>query len=95
MNAETNPRSYQIIISTTFISLLGMPVIGPVLPVLQDVFTIDNRDIGWMIMSSYTLPALFFIPFTGYLADRFGKKNILNVIRNQYKSRTNACRKSC
>ncbi len=77
MNAETNPRSYQIIISTTFISLLGMPVIGPVLPVLQDVFTINNRDIGWMIMSSYTLPALFFIPFTGYLADRFGKKNIL------------------
>ena len=77
MNAQTNPRSYQIIISTTFISLLGMPVIGPVLPVLQDVFTINNRDIGWMIMSSYTLPALFFIPFTGYLADRFGKKNIL------------------
>ena len=77
MNAENNPRSYQIIISTTFISLLGMPVIGPVLPVLQDVFTINNRDIGWMIMSSYTLPALFFIPFTGYLADRFGKKNIL------------------
>ena len=77
MNAETNPRSYQIIISTTFISLLGMPVIGPVLPVLQDVFAINNRDIGWMIMSSYTLPALFFIPFTGYLADRFGKKNIL------------------
>ena len=77
MNAQTNPRSYQIIISTTFISLLGMPVIGPVLPVLQDIFTINNRDIGWMIMSSYTLPALFFIPFTGYLADRFGKKNIL------------------
>ena len=77
MNAQTNPRSYQIIISTTFISLLGMPVIGPVLPVLQDVFAINNRDIGWMIMSSYTLPALFFIPFTGYLADRFGKKNIL------------------
>ena len=77
MNADPNPRSYQIIISTTFISLLGMPVIGPVLPVLQDVFTINNRDIGWMIMSSYTFPALFFIPFTGYLADRFGKKNIL------------------
>ena len=51
-----------------------MPVIGPALPVVQTELGINNREIGWIVMSSYTLPGLFFVPFTGYLADRFGKK---------------------
>ena len=77
MKKKLDQRSVYIVVSTTFVSLLGMPIIGPVLPMLQQEFDISNRDIGWMLMSSYTLPALIFIPLTGFLADRYGKKNVL------------------
>ena len=66
-----------IVISTTFVSLLAMPIVGPALPVMQEQFSISNRDIGWVVMSTYTLPALFFVPIFGYLADRFGKRAVL------------------
>ena len=67
----------QAIISTTFVSLLAVPIVGPALSTMQSELGIDNRDIGWMVMSSYTLPALLVVPITGYLADRFGKKTVL------------------
>ena len=70
-------HSFNIVISTTFVGLLAMPVIGPALPVVQTEFYISNRDIGWILMSSYCLPALIFVPLFGYLADRYGKKAIL------------------
>lgn len=70
-------RGTHIVISTTFVGLLAVPVVGPALPVMQGEFGIANRDIGWMVMSSYSLPAVIFVPLTGYLADRFGKKMIL------------------
>ena len=59
------------------VSLLAVPAVGPALSAVQIGFGIQNRDIGWMLMSSYTLPALLLVPVTGYLADRFGKKLIL------------------
>ena len=66
-----------IVITTTFVSLLAMPIVGPALPVVQEEFGISNRDIGWVVMSAYTLPALLFVPIFGYLADRFSKKAVL------------------
>ena len=67
----------RVIISTTFVSLLAVPIVGPALSTMQSELGINNRDIGWMVMSSYTLPALLVVPIIGYLADRFGKKTVL------------------
>ena len=70
-------QATQVIISTTFVGLLAVPIVGPALSAIQSELGIGHRDIGWMVMSSYTFPALIVVPFTGYLADQFGKKTVL------------------
>lgn len=77
MPSQKFNHATHVIISTTFVSLLAVPIVGPALSTMQSELGIDNRDIGWMVMSSYTLPALLIVPITGYLADRFGKKIVL------------------
>lgn len=77
MHKRQFSQATQVIISTTFVSLLAVPIVGPALSAMQSELDISNRDIGWMVMSSYALPALIVAPFTGYLADRFGKKTVL------------------
>lgn len=63
------------VISLTFVSLLGFPVVSPALPSVQAAFGISTDKVGW-IMASYSLPGLFFTPFMGLLADRFGKRKV-------------------
>ncbi len=70
-------RNTQIVLSVTFVSLLGIPIIGPAMPAVQKEFGIANADIGWMMMSSFALPALVFVPLTAFLADTFGKKMVI------------------
>ncbi len=64
------------LISLTFLTLLGFPVVSPALPAVRDALNITTENIGW-VMSIYSLPALIFMPLTGYLADRYGKKRVI------------------
>ena len=64
------------LISLTFLTLLGFPVVSPALPAVRDALNISTENIGW-VMSIYSLPALIFMPLTGYLADRYGKKRVI------------------
>ena len=70
-------HNFNIVVTITFVSLLAVPVVGPAMPVVQENFGISNRDIGWMVMSAFSLPALLFVPLCGYFADRYGKRAVL------------------
>ena len=65
-----------MVISLTFASLLGFPIISPALPAVRDALDISNENIGW-VMAAYSAPGIIFIPIVGLLADKFGKKRIL------------------
>ena len=73
MSRHRSNHAIVVVISTTFVGLLAMPEIGPDLPLMQTELENVIRDIGWIVMPSYTLPGLIFVPFTGYLADKFGR----------------------
>ena len=72
----TYNKNLFMIVSLTFTSLLGFPIISPALPAVRDALGISTENIGW-IMAAYSLPGIFFMPLSGLLADRYGKRRIL------------------
>ena len=65
-----------MVISLTFASLLGFPVVAPALPAVRDALNISTENIGW-VMAAYSAPGIIFIPLVGLIADRIGKKQVL------------------
>ena len=65
-----------MIISLTFASLLGFPVIAPALPAVRNALNITTENIGW-VMAAYSAPGIIFFPLVGLIADRIGKRRVL------------------
>ena len=65
-----------MIISLTFTSLLGFPIISPALPAAREALDISIQNIGW-VMAAYSLPGLLFMPLAGLISDRYGKRRVL------------------
>ena len=61
---------------TTLAGLLAFPIVSPALPAMRAALNIPTESIG-LVMTAYSLPAFLFVPLTGLLADRFGKKIVL------------------
>ena len=51
----------------------GTSLIAPVLPVIQESLHVDTESIG-LVMAVFSLPGLIFIPITGFLSDRYGRR---------------------
>lgn len=67
------------IVSLTSIPLimtLGNSMLIPVLPILEDKVGITSFQSS-MIITSYSVAAIFLIPVAGYLSDRFGRKIVI------------------
>lgn len=65
---------YLLIIAANFLQFFGFWLLMPVLPFyLEEVFGADKTGIG-AILSCYTVAALCFRPFSGYLLDTFARK---------------------
>ncbi|WJY28959.1 MFS transporter [Sporosarcina trichiuri] len=79
MNKTTNEVSVWCIISLASIPLvmtLGNSMLIPVLPILEDKVGITSFQSS-MIITSYSVAAIFLIPIAGYLSDRFGRKMVI------------------
>lgn len=79
MDQEKVKVNVWCIVSLTSIPLimtLGNSMLIPVLPILEDKVGITSFQSS-MIITSYSVAAIFLIPVAGYLSDRFGRKIVI------------------
>lgn len=62
--------------SVPLIMTLGNSMLIPVLPVIEKRLQISSLQVS-MIITVYSIFAIFLIPIAGYLSDRFGRKKII------------------
>ena len=62
--------------SIPLIMTLGNSMLIPVLPIMEDKVGITSFQSS-MIITSYSVAAIFLIPVAGYLSDRFGRKMVI------------------
>lgn len=62
--------------SIPLVMTLGNSMLIPVLPILEGKVGISSFESS-MIITSYSISAIFLIPVAGYLSDRFGRKKVI------------------
>lgn len=63
---------------TSFLAITGVSLLSPALPLIADSLSIAQSRIG-LIVTAFTLPAIFVLPFTGFLADTFGRRSVMST----------------
>lgn len=66
----------QVIFGSSVMMIMGASLVYPVLPVIADALRIGEGQIG-LILTAFTLPAIFLSPVGGLLIDMWGRKKIL------------------
>ncbi|MFV0593828.1 MAG: MFS transporter [Draconibacterium sp.] len=69
-------KNLYIIFGITLIAMMGVASITPAFPDIIQYFDISPQQVGGLIVA-FTLPGVFLTPFTGILADRYGRKIVL------------------
>ena len=69
-------RQFQLLLLTNVMAPLGTALLSPVLDSLIEPFGASPASIGLMV-SAFTAPAIFLIPVTGMVADRYGRRPVL------------------
>ena len=59
--------------SVPLVMTLGNSMLIPVLPLISKNLNINSFQVS-LIISVYSIVAIFLIPIAGYLSDRFGRK---------------------
>ncbi len=69
-------RNLWLAFGVTFMVVMGVSSVAPVLPDLLRVFGLGAAGPG-MVVTAFTLPGVFLTPVLGVLADRVGRKAVL------------------
>jgi len=69
-------KNLYIIFGITLIAIMGVASLTPAFPDIIRYFNISPQQVGGLIVA-FTLPGVFLTPFTGMLADRYGRKKVL------------------
>jgi MFS transporter, ACDE family, multidrug resistance protein len=82
MEQKSDPRgilnepTFRIILAIVVMAVIGGSLVAPILPSMIEPLGTTQEMVG-LVMSIYTLFALFSTPVHGVLADRFGRKRVL------------------
>ena len=66
----------QVIYGSSMLMIMGASLVYPVLPVVAEALAIGEGRIG-LVLTAFSLPAVFLAPLGGFLIDRRGRKQVL------------------
>lgn len=69
-------RTVQVVLASTLVAPLGVPLVAPALPVVRDAFGLTDPQAS-LLVSAYFLVGILVSPFVGLLADRVGRRRVL------------------
>lgn len=72
-----NKNAFAVVVSTMFISMLGMGIVVPLLPIYADHMGASAMEIG-LISAGFSIGLTVFLPLMGRVSDRFGRKVFLS-----------------
>lgn len=68
----------RIVLLSTLLAPLGVPLVSPTLPVIRDTFGVTEATAS-LLISAYFVAGIVLSPFIGALADRLGRRLVLAV----------------
>jgi DHA1 family multidrug resistance protein-like MFS transporter len=71
-----NKKAFFVLVATMFISMLGMGIVSPFLPIYAEELGASNIEIG-LIQASFNIAGIGTLLFVGQWSDRFGRKPFL------------------
>lgn len=71
-----NSPTVRVVLLSTLLAPLGVPLVAPALPVLRDTFAVTDAQAS-LLVSAYFAVGVFVSPFIGLVADRVGRKRVL------------------
>lgn len=69
-------RTVQVVLLSTLLAPLGVPLVAPDLPVLRDTFTVTDAQAS-LLVSAYFAVGVVVSPLVGPVADRVDRKGVL------------------
>jgi len=72
-------RNYCKVMTANFTLFFAFYVLTPLLPLYLSEHFGATKDVIGLVLSGYTITALFFRPFSGYVVDTFPRKTVLMV----------------
>ena len=66
----------QVVLASTLLAPLGVPLVAPTLPVIRDTFALTDAQAS-LLISTYFVAGIVLSPFIGMVADRIGRKRVL------------------
>jgi DHA1 family multidrug resistance protein-like MFS transporter len=71
-----NKKAFIVIVSTMFVSMLGMGIVTPFLPIYADQLGASALEVG-MVQAAFSISGLTTLLVVGRMSDRFGRKKFL------------------
>ncbi len=73
-----NKHAFVILVGTMFISMLGMGIVSPFLPIYADTLGASSLDVG-LIQAAFNISSIATLLFVGRFSDRYGRKLFLSA----------------
>ncbi len=71
-------RDLQMIFGVTLMAIVGLALISPALPKVQDAFDLSKTQIGLMV-TIFTIPGVIVSPLVGFISDKWNRKGMVIV----------------